>query len=260
MITIKTIQTGFKLNATGSPQYSTFDTRSSGKLCTLSVCRSKPDDSSSESSPPEGDPQKQELLAKIVMLQTQKFRLTDYLDERSDYLTQFAEEASAEIDAIGENALKDLDEASARIMENMETRMLELEELSNMSKEEIAKTDKELSEFEGEVEIGRNEGLFFQSLGDKPPVEMAKAKEEAKKIMDVTKQSAGSKTRRNVYLALTGIVFVGLADSYISPSVDLRKVAILAAIFVGLITQLIYEQKMLTESEGQGEGKKDRKE
>ncbi|XP_074271518.1 uncharacterized protein LOC141595447 [Silene latifolia] len=261
MITIKIIQTGFKLNATGSPQYSTFDTRSSGKLCTLSVCRSTSNDSNSETSPPEGDREKQELLAKIAMLQTQKYRLTDYLDERSAYLTQFAEEASAEIDAIGENALKDLDEASARIMENMEARMQELEELSDMSKEEIEKTDKELSDFEGEVESGRNEGLFFQSLGDnKPAVEMAKAKEEAKKIMDVTKQSAGSKTRRNVYLALTGIVFVGLADSYLSPSVDWRKVGVLAAIFVGLITQLIYEQKMLTESEGQGEGKEDRKE
>lgn len=72
-------------------------------------------ESNSQSSQPEGDPKKQELLARIAMLQAQKLRLTDYLDERSAYLTQFAEEASAEIDAIGENALKDLDEASARV-------------------------------------------------------------------------------------------------------------------------------------------------
>uniref|UniRef100_A0A6N2MN64 Uncharacterized protein n=1 Tax=Salix viminalis TaxID=40686 RepID=A0A6N2MN64_SALVM len=38
------------------------------------------------------------------MLQAQKVRLTDYLDERSAYLAQFAEEANAEFDKIGEDA------------------------------------------------------------------------------------------------------------------------------------------------------------
>ena len=35
----------------------------------------------------EGDSRKQELLARIAMLQAQKVRLTDYLDERSAYLS-----------------------------------------------------------------------------------------------------------------------------------------------------------------------------
>lgn len=76
---------------------------------------SKSNDSDSASPTPEGDAQKQELLAKIAMLQTQKVRLTGFLDERSDYLTQFAEEANAEIDQIGEEALKELEETSARV-------------------------------------------------------------------------------------------------------------------------------------------------
>ncbi|KAL9244273.1 hypothetical protein vseg_018069 [Gypsophila vaccaria] len=254
MISMKFVQTRFS-SAARDPWCPDFETRTSGKLCTLYVCRSKTNDSSSETPSSEGDPKKQELLAKIAMLQTQKFRLTDYLDERSTYLTQFAEEAGAEIDAIGENALKDLDEASSRIMGNIEARMQEFEELSSMSKEVIEKTDKELSDFEGKVEIGRNEGLFFQSLRDTPPVDKTKAKEEAQKIMNVTKSNVGSKTRRNVYLALIGIVAVGIADSYLSSSVDWRKVAVLGAIFVGLITQLFYEQKMLSSSEDQGERK-----
>jgi len=81
------------------------------------VCKSKYEgsNSDSEASRPEGDLRKQELLAKIAMIQAQKLRLTDYLDERSAFLTQFAEEANAEIDAIGENALKDLDDATARV-------------------------------------------------------------------------------------------------------------------------------------------------
>ena len=70
--------------------------------------RSKQDGSSSEPEPPQGDPRRQELLARVVILQAQKLRLTNYLDERSAFLTHFAEEASAEIDAISENVLKDL--------------------------------------------------------------------------------------------------------------------------------------------------------
>ena len=50
------------------------------------------------------------------MLQTSKVRLTDFLDERSDYLTKFAEEANAEFDKVGEDAMKDLDEASSRVL------------------------------------------------------------------------------------------------------------------------------------------------
>lgn len=80
----------------------------------------KSDDSSSSkepgpSSPSEGDTRRQEILAKIAMLQAQKVRLTDFLDERSDYLTQFAQEANTEFDQIGETALKGLDEAEARV-------------------------------------------------------------------------------------------------------------------------------------------------
>lgn len=39
----------------------------------------------------------------------------DFLDEHPAYLTQFTEAANAEFDKIRENALKELDEASARV-------------------------------------------------------------------------------------------------------------------------------------------------
>ncbi|KAL2934172.1 putative cytosol aminopeptidase [Bienertia sinuspersici] len=249
----KIIQTSFNNTINFLHIHPTFKTNTLRKLCSLSICRSTSNDSSSSGSQPEGDLKKQELLAKIAMLQTQKIRLTDYLDERSSYLTQFAEEANAEIDAIGENALKDLDEASARIMENIESKMQEFEESSEMSKEEIAKSEKELTDFEGAIDTGRNEGLFFKSLQQKKPVpvDRAKAKEEAKKVNDITKGSAASKVRRNIYLALMGLMAVAIADSYISPSPDLPKLAVLAAIFVGLLSQFIYEQNLFKETENQ---------
>lgn len=142
-------------------------------------------------------------------------------------------------------------------MENIESKMQDFEESSEINKEEMEKRDKELAEFEGEVEKGRNEGLFFQSLQQKKPVDIAKAKEEAKKVIDITKDSAASKARRNIYLALIGLMSIGIADSYIASSPDWRKIAVLAAILVGLLSQFVYEQNLLKQSEKLGEGDKD---
>ncbi|KAJ8753777.1 hypothetical protein K2173_000031 [Erythroxylum novogranatense] len=216
------------------------------------LCLCRPNDSEPEeasASPPEGDIRKQELLARIAMLQAQKVRLTDYLDDRAAYLTQFAEEANADFDKVGEDALKGLEEASARIMGNIESKMQAFEESQELNRVEIEKNDNKLAEFEGKMEKDRNEGLFFKNLSQKPPVDKAKAKQEADKIKDLTKAKAGSKIRKNIYLVLIGVLVIIIADSFISSVPDWRKVAVLGAILVGLITQLSYEQSLSSELE-----------
>lgn len=182
------------------------------------------------------------------MLQAQKVRLTDYLDERSAYLTQFAEEANVEFDQVGENALKELEEASARIMGNIESQMQAFEESAESSKMAIEENQKKLDEFENRFENERNEGLFFKSLGQSKPVNKSIAKEAARKINELNKQTAGTETRRNIYLALIGLVSISIVESLISPSFDWRKGVVLGVILVGLLTQLTYEQKMLAET------------
>ncbi|KAI8560663.1 hypothetical protein RHMOL_Rhmol04G0274800 [Rhododendron molle] len=244
MISLKAMQTSF------APKHALFHTRvlSHTKNPTLiSLCKSK--ESNAEESQPEGDVQKQELLAKIAMLEAQKVRLTDYLDERSAYLTKFAEEANAEIDQFGENALRDLNEASAKIMGDLDSQMQAFEESAELNKAEIEENQKKLAEVEGLIEKDRNEGLFFKNLGQGKPIDKAKAKEEMQKIKEITIDSAGSKTRRNIYLALIGLVAAGIADSLISSSTRWQKVAILGVILVGLISQLIYEQNILSKTE-----------
>ncbi|KAJ9185331.1 hypothetical protein P3X46_004977 [Hevea brasiliensis] len=215
----------------------------------LCLCKSNDADSESSPSPPEGDTRKQELLARIAMLQAQKVRLTDYLDERSAYLTQFAEEANAEFDKIGEDAIKGLDEASSRIMENIESQMQAFEESAELNRMEIEENDNKLADFEGQIVKDRNEGMFFKNLGQKAPVDKAKAKVETQAIKDVTKAKAGSKARKNIYLALMAVLVIAIADSFISSSPDWRKVAVLGAILVGLITQFSYEEKLSSELE-----------
>ncbi|KAL4311167.1 hypothetical protein GQ457_01G018670 [Hibiscus cannabinus] len=246
MIALKLIQASF----TTSNKHAFFQTRRRIAYAKNSIlCLSKPNEPESDSDPKEGDTRKQELLAQIAMLQAQKVRLTDYLDERSAYLTQFAEEANAEFDKVGEDALKGLEEAGERIMENIDSQMQAFEESQELNRQEIEMNEDQLAEFEGQMDKERNEGLFFKNLTEKKPIiDKEKAKEEAEKIKEITKEKVGSKARRNLYLALIALLALVIADSFVSAS-DWRKVAVLGAILVALFSQFIYEQTLLSEAE-----------
>lgn len=136
-----------------------------------------------------------------------------------------------------------------QIMGDLDSQMQAFEESAELNKAEIEENQKKLAEFEGLIERDRNEGLFFKNLGQGKPIDKAKAKEEMQKIKEITIDSAGSKTRRNIYLALIGLVAAGIADSLISSSTRWQKVAILGVILVGLISQLIYEQNIVSKTE-----------
>lgn len=134
-------------------------------------------------------------------------------------------------------------------MENLESQMQAFEEAAELEKLEMEKNEKQLADFEGQIEEDRNEGLFFKNLGQRAPAEKVKAEEEMKKIKEVTKENAGSKTRKNFYLAFMGLLVIGIADALISSSIDWRKVAALGLIFVALLSQFIYEQKISSDTE-----------
>lgn len=218
----------------------------------LCLCKSN-DSDSSEAPPPEGDSKQQELLARMALLQTEKARLTGYLDETSNYLSKFAEDANAEFDKIRAEARKALEEVGDTVEANMELQKLEYEESAESNKLEIQESENIVTRFEEQMESERNDGLFFKNLRQKPPTDKVKAQEEMEKIEDVTKENAGSKTRKNIYLFFMGLVTVGIVDSVIASSIDWRKVAALAAIFVALLTQFIYEQNISSESKTENE-------
>ncbi|RXH81742.1 hypothetical protein DVH24_036083 [Malus domestica] len=143
-----------------------------------------------------------------------------------------------------------------KILENINSRMQAFEESAGVNIEEMEKNENELEAFKGQIEKERNKGLFFKNLTQgKPKKKKVDATEEINNIKELTKKSAGSETRTNIYLALIGLLFVQLADSFITSTPDCRKVAFLGAIFVGLVSQVIYEQKMLSETESTEEGK-----
>lgn len=142
-------------------------------------------------------------------------------------------------------------------MENMESQMQALQESSDMSRLEIEKNEQKLADFEDQIENERNEGLFFKNLRQRTTKEKADAREETDKIRRLAKESAGSKIRRNIYLALVTLLVLGITDSLISPSSDWRKVAVLGAILVALLSQLLYELRMTSEAEGKEKEKTD---
>ncbi|MCD9560258.1 hypothetical protein HAX54_018780 [Datura stramonium] len=137
----------------------------------------------------------------------------------------------------------------ARIMENIESQMQAFEESVELNKQEIEENEKKLVDFEGQMEEERNEGLFFKNLGQKQPADKAKVKEEMEKIKQLSKETAESKIRRNIYLVLMGLVVVGIMNALISSPSDWGKSAVLGVILVGLLSQVIYEQKVLSETE-----------
>ena len=138
--------------------------------------------------------------------------------------------------------------------------MQAFQESSEMSKLEIEENEKKLADFEGQIEKERNEGLFFKNLRERTTKEKAEAKEETEKIKEHTKENAGSKVRKNIYLALISVLVIGITDSLISPSSDWRKVAVLGAILVALLSQFIYEQRMTSEAAERTEKEKTKEE
>lgn len=141
-------------------------------------------------------------------------------------------------------------------MGRLDGRMQEFDKDAEIRWQEIEENEKMLEEFERRIERGRNEGLFFKNLKDKksevkPEVKMA-AMAEAEKIKEVTRQKAGSKIRRNIYVALMSVLALTIGNAILSApggEVEWRKVAALGLIFIGLVAQLVYEQDFSSNSE-----------
>ncbi|GJM92531.1 hypothetical protein PR202_ga09008 [Eleusine coracana subsp. coracana] len=244
MLTLHTVRTSLPLTHRSSPCRRALLVRTKRSF----ICASSSEDAESgEELPLGGDKRQQEVLAQIAMLQAQKVRITNFLDERSAYLTKLAKDADTEFDMIGQNAMKELDAVGDQIMERLESKMQAFEETAEVQRQEIEMNDKVLEDFEDWIEKEKNEGMFFKSLGKVKPKNKkeikVKAKVEAEKVKEIAKETAGSKARMNIYLGLMAILGLTIANAvFATPDVEWRKVAALGLIFIGLVAQVIYEQ------------------
>lgn len=94
-----------------------FTGRHSHSLSSRHRFRVRMSSSGKEGEPEEvvGNKQVQDQLVKMLRLQTGKMRVRDFVDERSSYLTDIAEQAKAEGDKIAEDTLRSIDEAGSKV-------------------------------------------------------------------------------------------------------------------------------------------------
>lgn len=131
-------------------------------------------------------------------------------------------------------------------MEKMDLQMEAFEESSEIIRQEIAKDEKVLEDFEEQIERERNQDLFFKSLSQKAPPGK-QAAEVLKPVRETITKNAGSKFRRNIYLGLMTLVFGTIGNYLITyPQVEWKKVAALGLILLGLLVQYIYERRLST--------------
>lgn len=126
---------------------------------------------------------------------------------------------------------------------------------------EIEANEREFDEFEKNVETARNEGLFFKSLyrpmkswKSRTPEERKALEEEAAAVTEVTKMSAGSKSRRYLYGVLIFLLTLTLMETVSAGDFNWKKLAIYGGVLAFLLLQFSFEKSFASGSSGQGDG------
>uniref|UniRef100_A0A0E0L380 Uncharacterized protein n=1 Tax=Oryza punctata TaxID=4537 RepID=A0A0E0L380_ORYPU len=182
----------------------------------------------SETSPSRGheNGRVQEALARVAEIQILKVRIASFLDDCSENLLWLAENADAELDATAQDGLRMLDGAAGdEIMERM---------YCNLGHFDEPQTEKWIDL----IGLGIDEGASVESIGEE-------AKHEHVPDVLVAKESGWYRTRRNVYLGVMGLIWVGLMQTtvFAAPYVELDKFAALCLIFLALIVQVCFKEE-----------------
>uniref|UniRef100_A0A0E0DS95 Uncharacterized protein n=1 Tax=Oryza meridionalis TaxID=40149 RepID=A0A0E0DS95_9ORYZ len=187
---------------------------------------------SSETSSPRGREnwRVQEALARVAEIQVLKVRIASFLDDCSENLLWLAENADAELDATAQDGLRvlDLDDAAGdEIMERLYCKLGHFDE---------AQAEEKWIELIG---LGIDEGASVESIGEE-------ARHEHVPDALVAKEESGRyRTRRNIYLGVMGLIWVGLMQTtvFAAPNVELVKFAALCLIFLAHIVQVCFKEE-----------------
>uniref|UniRef100_A0A0D3G8D7 Uncharacterized protein n=2 Tax=Oryza TaxID=4527 RepID=A0A0D3G8D7_9ORYZ len=182
---------------------------------------------SSETSSPRGREnwRVQEALARVAEIQVLKVRIASFLDDCSENLLWLAENADAELDATAQDGLRVLDLDGAADDEIMERLYCKLGRFD----------DAQAEKWMDLIGLGIDEGVSVESIG-----------EEAKhEHVLVARESGRYRTRRNVYLGVMGLIWVGLMQTtvFAAPNVELDKFAALCLIFLAHIVQVCFKEE-----------------
>ncbi|CAI5978944.1 unnamed protein product [Closterium sp. NIES-65] len=115
-----------------------------------------------------GDAEMQQLLADMMQLQSDKVRVESFVEERTQLLTGIAESASAEYARIAEEAKRGMEEASSKVLQQVDAEADEFEQQLAAARADMERSEREFDEFEKSVEERRNSLLFFKQLYRRP--------------------------------------------------------------------------------------------
>eukprot|EP00850_Spirogloea_muscicola_P015378 SM000117S25498 [mRNA] locus=s117:161705:163125:- [translate_table: standard] len=218
--------------------------------------------------PPEGSGEAagseavQGKLVEMIRLQSGKLRVSDFVDEQSKALADIAEGAGAEYERIRGEALRGMDEAGSRVLEQMENDTRDFEAELAAARQELEAREGDLDAFERGVEQARSEGLFFKGLyrpftawKDRGVAEKIAIEGEAKKVAEAARTSVGAKWRKQLYGLLAFLVLLTIAEGLTVEDVQWAKLALLTIVFLLLTLQYFYSPE--TPPPLQGSGKRE---
>eukprot|EP00850_Spirogloea_muscicola_P012950 SM000085S23300 [mRNA] locus=s85:534058:535503:- [translate_table: standard] len=192
-------------------------------------------------------------LVEMIRLQSGKLRVSDFVDEQSKALADIAEGAGAEYERIRGEALRGMDEAGSRVLEQMENDTRDFEAELAAARQELEAREGDLDAFERGVEQARSEGLFFKGLyrpftawKDRNVAEKVAIEGEAKKVAEAARTSAGAKWRKQLYGLLAFLVLLTIAEGLTVEDVQWAKLALLTIVFLLLTLQYFYSPETPT--------------
>ncbi|KAJ7552834.1 hypothetical protein O6H91_06G072100 [Diphasiastrum complanatum] len=141
----------------------------SRKLACMTVsCGYNP--GSSQSDAMGGDSKVQKMLVEMLQIQVGKARMSDFVDERSQYLRNIAQEAHEEYDRIAYRTMKEFEATGSRVLRELDADASAIERELQIVRAEIEAQSKDFEEFQLRSAYSRNEGLFFKNLYQAPRV------------------------------------------------------------------------------------------
>ena len=145
-----------------------------------------------------------------------------------------------------------------QILTSVEEEAQKLEDELACARAEMEADERDLEEFEENVDKARSEGLFFKGLYSKPmkawkdstPEEKEAIKEQADAVANVAKASAVSQSRRFLYGVLIFLLSLTLVEGVSGANIQWPKLALYFLVLVALVAQLTYEKFIASNGDG----------
>ncbi|XP_024520330.1 uncharacterized protein LOC112342547 [Selaginella moellendorffii] len=195
-----------------------------------------------------GDVQVQRALVEMIQMQVSKVKMSEFVEERSQYMKTIAQDYRHDHARIAFRAMKELDAAGSRVLRELDAGAGAIEEELRMARADLEAQSKSIDEYQRWSAHLRNEGLFFKNLYTAPDRSKASRK-------DLVVSSPSGNFSASYKQFLSGGISLVLASFVYSSGSGLLtgtlmrpwKLASYGIILTLLLTQLAYADVLVGE-------------